>query len=211
MNIKNIESLIDILKEVAFPAEVSMILAVLPFYAYKLLNINGPLNQMIFKPKNPKWDTKIVIKEGDKLHQLIDDAKRQEVFKKLSGITTDASKMDSLIALENSSTKINYRIIRNAMPLIEFNNDIIMVVITKGVRVFDIFTKVIFFIPIVLFLFLSLILWIELTFNDPKNLTIVIGVLFTFISAIITALFLSYLRQGYLSAKIIRDALVVRN
>ncbi|QQD13389.1 hypothetical protein [Sphingobacterium sp. UDSM-2020] len=207
MNIKNIESLMDILKEVTIPVAVFIILVVGAIYIYKLLNTDGPLNQMIFKPKNPKWDTTIELKEGDKLHQLIDDAKRQEVFKKLSGITTDVSKIDSLIALENSSTKINYRIIRNAMPLIEIKNDIITVDITKRVHMLDILTKVIFFIPFVLFLLLSLVLLIELIFNDPKNLTLVIGMLFTFMAAILTAIFSGFLRRPYLSAKRIREVM----
>nr|WP_315398307.1 hypothetical protein [uncultured Sphingobacterium sp.] len=211
MNIKNIESLMDILKEVTIPVAVFIILVVGAIYIYKLLNTDGPLNQMIFKPKNPKWDTTIELKEGDKLHQLIDDAKRQEVFKKLSGITTDVSKIDSLIALENSSTKINYRIIRNAMPLIEIKNDIITVDITKKAHMNDIITKVVFFIPFVLFLFLSLILLIEFTFNEPENLTLVIGISLAFLAAIITALFSSYIRQEYIAAKIISDVLVVKS
>ncbi|MGA6117050.1 hypothetical protein [Sphingobacterium anhuiense] len=207
MNIKNIESFMDILKEVTIPVAVFIILVVGAIYIYKLLNTDGPLNQMIFKPKNPKWDTTIELKEGDKLHQLIDDAKRQEVFKKLSGITTDVSKIDSLIALENSSTKINYRIIRNAMPLIEIKNDIITVDITKKAHMNDIITKVVFFIPFVLFLFLSLILLIEFIFNDPENLMLVIGVLFTFLAAIITAIFSSFLRRPYLFAKRIKEVM----
>lgn len=210
MNIKNIPNLIEILKEVSIPVAILMIFTFGVIYIYKLLNTDGPASQMIFKPKNPKWDTKIVLKEGDKLHQLIDDAKRQEVFKKLSGITTDASKIDSLIALENRLTTINYQIIKNAMPLIEFNNDIIMVVITKGVRVFDIFTKVIFFIPFVLFLFLSLILLIEFTFNEPENLTLVIGISFTFLAAIITAMLSGFLRRPYLSAKRIKEIITTK-
>ncbi len=201
----------DILKEVTIPVAVFIILVVGAIYIYKLLNTDGPLNQMIFKPKNPKWDTTIELKEGDKLHQLIDDAKRQEVFKKLSGITTDVSKIDSLIALENSSTKINYRIIRNAMPLIEIKNDIITVDITKKAHMNDIITKVVFFIPFVLFLFLSLILLIEFTFNEPENLTLVIGISLAFLAAIITALFSSYIRQEYIAAKIISDVLVVKS
>lgn len=207
MEMKN---LIEILKEVSVPVAVLMILTFGAIYIYKLLNTDGLLNRMIFKPKNPKWDTTIELKEGDKLHQLIDDAKRQEVFKKLSSITTDASKIDTLIVLENSSTKINYRIIRNAMPLIEVKNDIITVDITKRVRMLDILTKVIFFIPFVLFLFLSLVLLIELIFNEPENLTLVIGVLFTFIAAIITAMLSGFLRRPYLSAKGIKEIISVK-
>lgn len=207
MEIKNI---IEILKEVTIPVAVFIIFVVGVIYIYKLLNTDGPLNQIIFKPKNPKWDTRIVLKEGDKLHQLIDDAKRQEVFKKLSGITTDASKIDSLIALENRSTTINYQIIKNAMPLIYFNNDIITVAITKKVHMNDIITKVVFFIPFVLFLFLSLILLIEFTFNEPENLTLVIGISLVFLAAIITAMLSVFLRRPYLSAKRIKEIITTK-
>lgn len=210
MNIKNIESFIEILKEVTIPVAVFIIFVVGAIYIYKLLNTDGPLNQMIFKPKNPKWDTTIELKEGDKLHQLIDDAKRQEVFKKLSGITTDASKIDSLIALENRSTTINYQIIKNAMPLIDFNNDIITVAITKKVHMNDIITKVVFFIPFVLFLFLSLILLIKFTFNEPENLTLVIGISLAFLAVIITAMLSGFLIRPYLSAKRIKEIITTK-
>lgn len=207
MEMKN---LIEILKEVSVPVAVLMILTFGAIYIYKLLNTDGLLNRMIFKPKNPKWDTKIVLKEGDKLHQLIDDAKRQEVFKKLSGITTDASKIDSLIALENSSNKINYRIIQNAMSLIEFNNDIITVAITKKAHMNDMITKVVFFIPFVLFLFLNLILLIEFIFNDPENLMLVIGISLAFLAAIITAMLSGFLRRPYLSTKRIKEIITTK-
>ncbi|MEN5053864.1 hypothetical protein [Sphingobacterium kitahiroshimense] len=201
MDIEKIQILLDILKEVTLPVGAFSVLAVVIINIYKILNTDGPVSQMIFKPKNPKWDTKILLKEGDKLHQLIDDAKRQEVFKKLSGIITDASNIDSIIALENSSTKINYSTIRNAMSYLRFNNSSVTVEITKKDKVFDTITMLIFILPILGYFLIAIVLFIEYALGSSQNLELGLSGFLVLFMATITAIFSGFLRRPYISAK----------
>lgn len=207
-NLRDIVEIIPFLKQTTVPISALVILVSVAIYIYKLLNTEGPLTQRIFKSKNPRWDTKIPLREGDKLNQLVEDIKRQEVFRLLEGIDTDVSKINLLIELKsNHPIKINYRMIRNAMSYLRFNNGAATVEITGKDKVMDIVLVVLFSIPIMGYFLLAVVLIFKYTLTNSENSELPLSGLLALLLGIITMLLLGFLRRPYLSAKRINEVM----